>query len=394
MLINHVEKFEEMLKLCEKSKDFQFKDVEMDGDILTLFSYHGFPSKEEWKLNHALDMRGAVFSRNMQRFLALPVKKFFNFGENPSQEDFIHKPFNVYDKLDGSLITAFLDYKGVMRLKTKASLDQSSPFIQEALRVLGENPKLKSSLEYYLNNGQNTSVDMELIGFHEHSIVIHYDVTELRVIASRSLDTGDDLTVDLNQTILVPYAVEALNFDSRDSIEYLYSCIQDLEDIEGYVILFDDGNRIKLKTPWYCNLHRYTNSLTEKSIAEDVIEENVDDVYAHLTIMNRGRADDYLMKSTRYIEGRKRFVSICEGLYNHYKDFKGNNKERYFDLESKIEKLNEINAPEYMKNNVKSCVLGMLNGKEGVLKRSIKKTLLQDAEEVVKFKELLNNEVS
>jgi len=51
-----------------------------------------------------------------------------------------------------------------------------------------------------------------------------------------------------------------------------------MNHIEGYVLLFENGPRVKLKTEWYFTLHKVHQSTSDRDIFEAIVNEVSDDL--------------------------------------------------------------------------------------------------------------------
>ena len=60
------------------------------------------------------------------------------------------------------------------------------------------------------------------------------------------------------------------------TIEQLMGEREDREGVEGWVIRFDSGFRVKIKTKWYFRILRAIQSMTPKNIRDFMLESGVD----------------------------------------------------------------------------------------------------------------------
>ena len=99
----------------------------------------------------------------------------------------------------------------------------------------------------------------ELIG-PSNTVVVKYPKTELVLLRLRNNKTGEYLSmddVDLKKS-------ERFKF----SLDDLISLQTKLEGLEGWIVEFEDSQKIKIKTEWYLKLHRI---LTNYSNREDYL---------------------------------------------------------------------------------------------------------------------------
>jgi T4 RnlA family RNA ligase len=70
--------------------------------------------------------------------------------------------------------------------------------------------------------------------------------------------------------------------------------VRDLEDLEGFVVRFDDGHMLKLKCDWYVQIHKAKEKiLQDRNIVELILDNNLDDVKAHLPQEDRDRLTQF-----------------------------------------------------------------------------------------------------
>lgn len=66
--------------------------------------------------------------------------------------------------------------------------------------------------------------------------------------------------------------------------------VRELQDIEGFVVRFNDGHMVKLKCDWYVQIHKAKEKiLQDRNIVELILAEKIDDVKAHLPEEDRDR---------------------------------------------------------------------------------------------------------
>ena len=97
-----------------------------------------------------------------------------------------------------------------------------------------------------------------------------------------------------------------------------------LKNKEGWVVQFESGKMIKIKTSWYEELHHFVEATTrENLIIEMILKETIDDAMAMLNEDDLRRKRileiDVALKNY-FVEKTKRIEELC-------KEFKGNYKE-------------------------------------------------------------------
>jgi putative RNA ligase len=213
------------------------------------------------------DLNGMIVGR--------PFPKFFNIEAD------LHEPteeFEIYEKMDGSLGILF-HYADKWHLATRGSFH--SPQAGEGFNMLKDTDKLDISLTYCV----------EII-YPSNRIIVNYgDYKGLTYLSSYNTRTGEEI-------MLSGSAISMFNECKR----YLYDNIQELKDLnldnkEGFVVRFSNGQRCKIKFIGYLETVRCQTAILNedgalilkqliagKSLEE--IVEGVDDEF-HLAILKK-----------------------------------------------------------------------------------------------------------
>lgn len=239
----------ENLKLMVKEG---YIDRKESGDGRVLYNYT--PEAQFGKIwnNETRLCRGLV-TDDKDNLLARPFPKFWNLEEhaNPELPRIPNEPFQVTDKLDGSLIIAYRDGFGDIQMNVRSSF-----------RDYGASEWLKSK-GLTLPIVPGTTWLMEWI-YPGHRIVVNYgDREELVFLTVIDNRTGKDVYTSVPKPLSFP---ELILDGSSDQAEI--DQLPDREDAEGYVIRFDSGFRVKVKHPRYVALHKILSGLTEHRIWE------------------------------------------------------------------------------------------------------------------------------
>ena len=125
--------YQDLVTLCEKNKEFFYKDVQLESIKYRIFNYNLCSYEQFHRHPSALNCRGTMFNitdSETIRLVSLPPEKFFNYEEGDGRR--IHAPnaFGIQmEKLDGSLISTYFHtidgMQPVLRLKSKASVISS-----------------------------------------------------------------------------------------------------------------------------------------------------------------------------------------------------------------------------------------------------------------------------
>ena len=208
--------------------------------------------------------RGLVVDNRQMKIVATPFPKFFNVGENgavPPQKDFI-----AYEKLDGSLIIAF-HHDGEWRTSTKGSFNS-----YQAALALSMLPATKMM--------PGTTYLFELTG-PSNKIVISYPGDELRLLSAYTRDGIEMSRTELERSDIgdFPMAPEFYCTSFTDLVSHVEKLPADRE---GYVLLFSDGTRLKLKGAEYRRRHALISRLSPLTVWDAMANGSADAIRTEL----------------------------------------------------------------------------------------------------------------
>jgi len=188
--------------------------------------------------------------------MALPMPKFFNLGE-PQCPPLPDEPYTVWEKIDGSLGIFWHSEIG-WRCNTRGSF--SNEYTHRALYTwAGSFPGGCPFPSHY-------TVMVEIVLPDDEMPRAAYKPPGLYLLAIRDNYSGKD--VDITPFFdVMPHANKV-----TASIDKLMSEREDKEGVEGWVIQFDSGFRVKIKTKWYFRIFRAMQSMTPKAIRDFMVE--------------------------------------------------------------------------------------------------------------------------
>jgi RNA ligase len=182
-----------------------------------------------------INCRGLITDRD-GRVVARPFGKFFNLGELPSWKP-PALPFDVFDKVDGSLGIAFF-WDNKWRLSTAGSLLSDQALVGNRMLADLDTEEMDKSLTYLFE-----------IVYNDNVIVLRYPFEGLVLLGAVRTATGEDIHPDI-----VPWGgrrAERLAFSG--DLNSLRDMVPD--NREGFVVRFTDGQRVKVKGDEYLRLH-------------------------------------------------------------------------------------------------------------------------------------------
>jgi RNA ligase len=248
----------------------EIKQLLSDGRIIK--SEH--PSYPLWILNYSastqydkfwtpltLMCRGLVINYNTGEIVARPLSKFFNWEELTTIPN---EPFEVYEKLDGSLIIIF-QYEGEWIAASRGS------FLSEQALIGGNllRTKYVRSLETKFD-GLGLTFMAEVLAKKNRIVVDYGDTEDLFGLAVIRTETGEELPIETFSEIGMETAKRHNSLTSF-GFDKLKQIIPDTK--EGFVIRFKSGLRMKIKGEEYVRLHRIVTNVSSTSIWEYLATE-------------------------------------------------------------------------------------------------------------------------
>lgn len=271
--------YDDLLFLSDENDSFFYTDHELDGVTYRIFAYR-LASYGDFCLPNALESRGNMFLMDGDNPIALvshAMSKFFNLNENPFTENINMKDVkNIMEKRDGSLISTFI-HNGELKLKTKNSL--SSDQAIAAMKWLEEKDQIDLYNFLEVMALKDFTINMEWTS-PNNRIVLSYQNHTLTILNIR--DNTDDSYFQkewlFDNSVGHDYWVDEVQISDKDRDQFIAD-IPNMEDIEGFVLILDTDQRIKIKTAWYLIRHRAKDSINApRRLFEAIIGEAVDDV--------------------------------------------------------------------------------------------------------------------
>lgn len=231
------------------------------------------------------ECRGLIFYPS-GRLMSRPFHKFFNIGEREETQvrniD-LSKPHVIMEKMDGSMIRP-LNINGRLRLGTKMGVTDTS---EEAEKIA-----TADQFDWMgIMMQQGVTPLFEFVS-PKNRIVVEYDKAELVLLAMRCNKTGEYIPIeDMRSNDFFPVVTVYGSID--DSLEDYIARQRDKEGREGDIIAV--GNmRYKIKNDWYVRIHKVKDKIrTDRHILALLLENELDDVYAHLDENDYNRVKQY-----------------------------------------------------------------------------------------------------
>jgi RNA ligase len=257
-----------------------------------------------------LNMRGTVLDRE-GNIVARTFPKFFNLEEH-DHEEIPNEPFDVFEKMDGSLGILFY-YENQWHFATKGSFASDQAIKGREMLEKCRYQKLNTECTYLFE-----------ILYKENRIVVNYDFEGLVLLAIIDNEDGYEYDLHSQEAHLMGLKLSDIMEGRGFKIVKKYHGIQDYNELkkivddnaEGFVIRFKSGFRMKVKGEEYVRLHRLLTNFSNVDIWE-LLKDNrdlgdfLDRVPDEFDLWVRGIIDDLRMK----------YAVIEKSAYELYDDF-------------------------------------------------------------------------
>lgn len=282
---------------------------------LTIYNYSQSTQYEAKWDEVTLSCRGLVFDEAGNQ-VSHPFKKFFNIEENR------HTPtndFEIYEKVDGSLITVF-NYNGELVVSSRGSFTSDQAIAAQ---------KLFNRFKVDMLDPNSTYL-FELIAPWNRIVVDYGDVEELILLGIKSKDyeCSHEELVAVSK-YLGCKVTQLFHFEDYTEIQKL-----NWANTEGFIVRFSNGDRCKIKFADYVKLHRvltncssydvWENLKTFGKLPEEMLKDVPDEFYNWVHGMEGKLRKEFkyvenlhmahLSSTLRYGLDRKEFALRIQGL--------------------------------------------------------------------------------
>lgn len=203
--------------------------------------------------NVTLQCRGLIIDEK-SRVVARPFGKFFNYLERPFDHVPWELPYEIYDKLDGSLLIVVDDPEYGRIVSSRGSF--TSEQAVKGREILDERYGNWKPIPGFTYLGE--------IIYPENKIVVDYGSTaDVFLVGLIHNESAQDMHLD-TPLADVPFPIAKrfpLKFEELGRI-----CNESQENREGFVIRFANGFRLKMKLEYYKQLHAVVTRSSNKTI--------------------------------------------------------------------------------------------------------------------------------
>lgn len=328
--------YEDALELVEVYNNFNFFKSEyiLNGYKVVTFSYflcefNHFENPIKYKPEvKAYDVRGLTFVFDKdgslyKRFLMLP--KFFNLNQveitqycNVKDK----KIKSITEKEDGSLV-AFMNLPdGTVFAKTIGSFDNDQT--RAAMKIFNNDDKIQTFIKAFLNDGYTPI--FEYVSW-DNRIVLKYTTPQLRLIGLRNNENGTFLPGPLLEIVANKNNIIVTKEIKEITLDQLIEKSKIEEEKEGWVVEFEDGQLMKIKTEWYFRIHgiRTMSIFREDYVIKNYLEQKLDDILSQLDINEDVDAFKFVDKVKLAVDNHLKYIDeyvkvFVDKFYNEYEE--------------------------------------------------------------------------
>lgn len=221
----------------------------------------------------AREGRGLIYDSETGEVLSRPFQKFANAGqwkENSLEHLRTRRIRNIWEKMDGSMVRPVrIPGEGDIHWMTKKGFSDVAVATQKDFTPEPYWSRSKTRIFEYVSP--------------ENRIVIGYDKPEIVLLAERDNLTGeytkDIVSLADSLGVRTPARLEGFSGSFDDLMRHA----KELKGLEGYVVEFEDGTRVKLKGDEYLGYHEFVNGIRfDHQVVKLILEERIDDVLPKL----------------------------------------------------------------------------------------------------------------
>ena len=376
--------YDEMMEICNNTDNFDYIDENIYGRNIRVFNYR-LDIFKSFAQKGGRNFRGTVYDKDSKELLALPFFKFFNYNQSAFTLSNIVDNWKIkciYEKVDGSLVY-FYKVNNILVCRTKRSYTNLQSI--RSMEIVNNDIKLKDFILNLIDKGYTPMFEF-LSPINR--LVVKYKFETLCYLGSRNRITGDmifpndnhkellDIDIWSNPNISTYPIIEKLktiddvvNECSRgriinnifmklktftkykfiNKIVTYYSNKTRDKIREGYCIVFDNGEIIKIKRLSYLSIFRIRNNITsDKEIAINLFNNTLDDIISEFK--DDTKVIDYINMIIECIDDTwNKSINISKEFYNNNKDM--NRKDYAIKARNKLDSQSFSISMEYYKNH-------------------------------------------
>lgn len=231
--------------------------IKRDGSLI-LFKYSQIDS--DFSEEICREARGLILEDGTWKVVRLAFKKFFNIDEIYADKIDWNSAVAT-EKIDGSIMSVFY-YDGAWRIATNSTIDAFKAPISgigpyKNFGELFESVLPLSTFEHY---NKHRCWTFELVSPYT-KVVIDYPKTQIYLLSVRDMDSLEELCLDAVEMLADANGLTVpQRYNLNNEADYRKIVEQMPKGHEGIVVRDAEGNRVKIKTLLYFEMHRARNN--------------------------------------------------------------------------------------------------------------------------------------
>lgn len=369
---NALPSYEDCLEICRVNKCFYETSHVVNGYNIKLFNYRlasyvDFVNPIPGSNLNAKELRGICFVFNSDGSLYnryLLLEKFFNLNQTPESMYSVVKDYKIVqvnNKEDGSIASFVRLPDGSVIGKSKMSFESDQS--KAITKIYNSDDEIKKFVDWSLDN--DYVAIFEYVS-PENRIVLNYKNSELILLRIRDNKTGNHLNISNYLDVIGD--IKIAPFEDEQSIEEIVEKSKTITGKEGWIITFENGMMVKIKTSEYLVLHGlFTSELQrENTLLGLILDDKIDDVLAQLGEEGKDKRKE---------------VEVLTNMVNHYITNTSHEVEKLI-AEYKGDR-KEFAVKNY-KNKFFPIAIGVIDGKDQIT--LIKDRIKNDTKDLMKAK--------
>jgi hypothetical protein len=225
------------------------------------------------------ECRGLIIDTLSLRPVSRTFNRFFNLNEDPNDPFNPNRIKRIEEKADGSLMSVYwYDDQWHVASRGNAYAEGSTPYGKSFRDVFLE--IIGISLNKFMANMPNEySFTFEMCSIY-NKVVKLYEIPVLYLLNAVEVNTGKEMDNELLDHYATVLSVKRpKTYDIH--FDHIHTSFKDFPATEeGYVIIDDDNNRVKVKNPTYVELHHLKGNgeITPKRITNVIFNGELEEV--------------------------------------------------------------------------------------------------------------------
>ncbi len=284
-----------------------------DDGLLAIYTYTDRCVHEKAWDKITLNSRGNIFNVQTGECVARPFSKFFNLNENDMSQTYRfdwQSPHQFFVKLDGWLGTLYR-HDGKYKVASRGSFHSTgaiwgTQWIQDK----------RIALDEILNDWDTLVFEIIEPG---HRIILDHGEARLVILAAFNRHNGIEIERSTVEWIGAYTGIPVVDSVSDMYFEKALEIQKTMTGTEGFVVRFQDGRRVKIKTDWYMNIARFLQKLSPISVWTAFKNQTLDAFRLSIPQEIIGTLDQIEIKiKEQYLAETRRAMAYCDAMIEQY----------------------------------------------------------------------------